>query len=224
MWTAIDGRHIVNALHTYWWALVPCAALLGYVFRGRREYWYANRGEALVRSALIKQLPAESWHLLNNVTLQLTDGTTQIDHVLVSRYGVFVIETKHYKGWVFGDEKSKQWTQVIYRQKHRFQNPLHQNYKHLKAVQALLDFLQPEQIVGVVVFTGDAEFKSHHPAGVYSLEGLLTYLKGHDQPQITLNRMQFCVGRLECTRLALTRETDLDHRANLEARHGTKSR
>lgn len=42
MWTEIDGHHIMNTLHTYWWALVPCAALLGYVFRGRREYWYAN--------------------------------------------------------------------------------------------------------------------------------------------------------------------------------------
>ena len=213
----------MNLLHAYWWALLPCAALLGYVYRGRREYWYANRGEALVRKALIQQLPPDSWHLLNNVTLQLAEGTTQIDHVLVSRYGVFVIETKHYKGWLFGDEKSKQWAQVIYRRKHRFQNPLHQNYRHLKAVQDLLDFLPPEKVIGVVVFTGDAEFKSHQPAGVYSLATLVTYLKGLDEQYISENRMQFCVGRLECKRLALTRETDIEHRANLEARHGAKS-
>lgn len=224
MWTVFDGRHIMNALHTYWWALVPCAAMLGYLFRGRRAHWYSNQGEDLVRKVLIEQLPSESWHLLNNVTLQIADGTTQIDHVLVSRYGVFVIETKHYKGWIFGDEKSKQWTQVIYNQKHRFQNPLHQNYKHLKAVQALLDFLAPEQIVGVVVFTGEAEFKSNHPAGVYSLDSLVDYLKGLDQQHLSENRMQFCVGRLECNRLALTRETDIEHRANLEMRRSKKSR
>ncbi len=218
MWTGIDGHRIMNALNTYWWALLPCAALMGYLFRGRREYWYSNRGEELVRKVLMAQLPSESWHLLNNVTLPIEGGTTQIDHILVSRYGVFVIETKHYKGWIFGDEKSKQWTQVVYNQKHRFQNPLHQNYKHLKAVQTSLDFLAPEQVVGMVVFTGDAEFKSHRPAGVYSLDALVAQLNGLSAQQLSENRMQFCVGRLECKRLALTRETDIEHRANLETR------
>ena len=205
-----------------WWLLIPLAALLGYVARGQRAHWYSNQGEDLVRKVLIAQLPADSWHLLNNVTLQIADGTTQIDHVLVSRYGVFVIETKHYKGWIFGDEKSKQWTQVIFNQKHRFQNPLHQNYKHLKAVQALLDFLAPEQVVGVVVFTGDADFKSNRPAGVYSLDTLVVHLKGLDKLHLSENRMQFCVGRLECNRLALTRETDIEHRAHIETRRRKK--
>jgi hypothetical protein len=212
----------LDALRSFWWLLVPLAAVLGYAIRSRREYWYSNQGESLVRKVLVEHLPPESWHLLNNVTLQLEDGTTQIDHVLVSRFGVFVIETKHYKGWIFGDEKSKQWTQVIFKRKHRFQNPLHQNYKHLRAVQTLLDFLPKEQVIGVVAFTGDAEFKSRQPAGVYSLKELLPYLLGFDQLHISENRMQFCVGRLECKRLALTRETDIEHVANLEARHGNR--
>jgi hypothetical protein len=212
----------LDALRTFWWLLVPLAAVLGYAIRSRRDYWYSNHGQALVRKVLVKHLPPESWHLLNNVTLQLEDGTTQIDHVLVSRFGVFVIETKHYKGWIFGDANSKQWTQVIFKRKHRFQNPLHQNYKHLRAVQNLLDFLPPERVTGVIVFTGDAEFKSSQPTGVYSLEELLSYLSGFDQVHISENRMQFCVGRLECKRLALTRETDIEHVANLEVRQGNR--
>ena len=117
-----------------WLIFIPFALLAGYAAAQYGAYRFQNRGEVLVRNALINQLPAKEWHLLNNITLKLENGTTQIDHILVSRYGVFVIETKHYKGWIFGDEKSKQWTQVIYQIKHRFQNPLHQNYKHLKAV------------------------------------------------------------------------------------------
>lgn len=212
----------LDALRMLWWLLVPLAAVLGYAIRSRRDYWYSNQGEALVRRVLVEHLPPESWHLLNNVTLQLEGGTTQIDHVLVSRFGVFVIETKHYKGWIFGDEKSKQWAQVIFKRKHRFQNPLHQNYKHLRAVQALLDFLPPEQVIGVVVFTGVAEFKSRQPAGVYSLGTLLPYLRGFEQVHLSENRMQFCVGRLEHKRMALTRETDIEHRANLEMRRKRK--
>ena len=202
----------------YLWLLIPLAALLGYATRGYQIYRFQNRGEELLRNTIIKQLPSSSWHLLNNVTLKTVDGTTQIDHILVSRFGVFVIETKHYTGWLFGDAKSKQWTQVIYGTKHRFQNPLHQNYKHLKAVQELLDFLSPEQIIGVVVFTGDAEFKTNTPGGVFNTENVVKHLKGYSEEVLTENRMQFCVGRLECHRLALTQKTDVEHQENLSRR------
>jgi hypothetical protein len=203
---------------SYWWILVPIAALLGYSLKSYRTYQFQNIGEVLVRKALTNNLPKESWHLLNNVTLKINNGTTQIDHVLVSRLGVFVIETKHYKGWIFGDEKSREWTQVIWGRKYRFQNPLHQNYRHLKAVQALLDFLPAEQVFGMVVFAGDAEFKTNQPKNVHSLSSLLSHLRSLDQELLTQNRMQFCVGRLECLRLALTRETDVEHRTNLAKR------
>jgi restriction system protein len=202
----------------YWWLLIPLAGLVGYAVRGYHVYRLQNRGEELLRNTIIKNLPSTSWHLLNHVTLKTADGTTQIDHVLVSRYGVFVIETKHYTGWLFGDAKSKQWTQVIYGIKHRFQNPLHQNYKHIKAVQELLDFLSPEQIIGVVVFTGDAEFKTNTPEGVFNAENVVKYLKGYSEEVLTENRMQFCVGRLECHRLALTQKTDVEHQENLSRR------
>ncbi len=52
---------------------------------------------------------------MNSLTVQLQYGTTQIDHLLVSRFGVFVIETKHYNGWIFANPKHPTWTQVIYK-------------------------------------------------------------------------------------------------------------
>lgn len=201
-----------------WLFLIPFAFLLGYSIRSYKIYRFQNRGEELITHTIIKNLPSTSWHLLNNITLKISDSTTQIDHILVSTYGVFVIETKHYTGWIFGDKNSKQWTQVLYGTKHRFQNPLHQNYKHLKSVQALLDFLPPEQVNSLVVFSGDAEFKTPMPTGVHSIETMLSYLKSLNQEVITKNKMQFCVGRLECERLALTQETDIEHRTNLQNR------
>jgi hypothetical protein len=57
---------------------------------------------------------------LHDITIPSVKGkTTQIDHVVVSEYGVFVIETKNYTGWIVGDEKSDYWTQVIYKRKER---------------------------------------------------------------------------------------------------------
>ena len=102
--------------------------------------------------------------------------------------------------------------------KFKFQNPIRQNFKHLKAVQDILDFVPPEKIKGLVVFSGDATFKTMQPTGVYTMDSLVDYLKSLTEEVITENRMQFCVGRLECKRLALTQTTDVEHRQNLAAR------
>jgi hypothetical protein len=76
--------------------------------------------------------------LLNHKTLRLNDENTQIDHVLVSRFGIFVIETKDYGGWIFGGPGDRNWTQVLFRTK--FQKPIRQIYKHGVAcpIRALL--------------------------------------------------------------------------------------
>lgn len=58
------------------------------------------------------ELPDE-YHIFNDLFLENNGYTTQIDHVVVSPYGVFVIETKGYKGWILGGENSDYWTQVI---------------------------------------------------------------------------------------------------------------
>jgi hypothetical protein len=206
----------------YWWALIILGGFLGYWLKARlvkrNPDYLQNQGEALVSEVLLNELPKESWHLLNNITLEIEGGTTQIDHILVSRFGVFVIETKDYDGWVFGDKKSKKWMQVTRSGKYPFQNPIHQNYGHLKAVQNLLDFLPQEQVIGLVVFTNRSEFKSDQPVGVYSIGELIAYLKGCNIEVLTDNRVQFCVGRLECKRLALTRETDIHHQAHIQAK------
>ena len=205
-----------------WIILIPVILLALYGLSSRVGHIFQNRGEAAVSSYLMTSLPLDKWHLLNNVTLRVDDHTTQIDHILVSTFGVFVIETKHYSGWIFGDPNSKSWTQTFRRVKFRFQNPLRQNFKHLKAVQELLDFIPAEQIKGLVVFSGNAVFRTTPPVGVYTIGSLIDYLQGLTEEVLTENRMQFCVGRLECKRLALTKATDVEHRQNLEARKQKK--
>lgn len=126
-------------------------------------------GEGLVNLAAKLRLDPKVYHLLKDVTIPSKAGTTQIDHVIVSKFGLFVIETKNYKGWIFADAKDAQWTQVIFGQKHRFQNPLRQNYAHICALSDLLG-TPKDKIHGVVCFMGNAKFKTGVPEGVY-LEG-----------------------------------------------------
>ncbi len=135
--------------------------------------------------------------VVNNVTLSIDDSTTQIDHVLICTKGVFVIEIKHYSGWIYGDAKQKQWMQVFFKKRSQFQNPIHQNYKHIKAIQALFDFVSADKIKSFVVFTGDGEFKTSRSKDVVLLDGIKDWMNQHENHVLSLNRIQFCYGRLE---------------------------
>lgn len=188
-----------------------------------RTSTFQNRGEALVSRELQSNFNGPDYHLLNHITLKLKDGTTQIDHILVSRFGVFVIETKHYNGWIFANAKQATWTQVLYRQKFKFQNPIFQNMRHVEAVKNILDFLPSSCVQSLVVFTGNAKFKTDIPPGVVTASELIKYLRNHVDEAMSVNRLQFCVGRIETARLAVSREIDLEHVKNLEHRHSGKN-
>ncbi len=110
-------------------------------------------GEWFVRFMLRWQLDKAVYFPLHNVTLTTPDGSTQIDHVIVSRFGIFAIETKNMQGWIFGSERQAEWTQQIFKRSFRFQNPLRQNYKHTRALEATLQ-VPPETIHSVIVFVG----------------------------------------------------------------------
>ncbi|HEB88644.1 MAG TPA: NERD domain-containing protein [Deltaproteobacteria bacterium] len=208
------------------------ATVVGYAIGRRRAYRvhrthrgsvFQHRGEALLARAVKADFGPPDFHLMNHITLRMKDGTTEIDHILVSRFGVFVIEVKHYQGWIFANAKHDNWTQVLFRKKCKFQNPIHQNSRHARAVRATLDFLPADAIKSVVVFTGDAEFKTEMPPGVFSLSAFVEYLREKTVEVMSINRLQFCVGRLETARLAITRETDVEHARSLERRHSVGS-
>jgi hypothetical protein len=139
------------------------------------------------------------------------DGTTQIDHILVSRFGVFCNRDQGLQGWIFAGAKDRNWTQVLYRAKFKFQNPIRQNHRHICAVRELLEFLEPDVVHPVVVFTGNAVFKTDIPDGLFALPKFVAYVESLGTEIMSVNRVQFCVGRLEATRLAITRATDVEH-------------
>ena len=195
--------------------------VIGLVIGRYRASAFQNRGEALLSRVARANFGPPDYHLMNHITLQLKDGTTQVDHILVSRFGVFVIETKDYKGWIFANPKQATWTQVLFKRKFKFQNPIFQNIRHVRAVQDLLDFLPPGAVKSVVVFTGEAEFKTEVPPSVFNVSELVDHLRQQTDEVMSINRVQFCVGRLETARLAISGKTDIEHVRSLERRHGS---
>ena len=134
--------------------LLAIGLFLGFLKYKIKPVIKGKAGELCV-SALLKGLPEEKYILLNDVMLPTGKGTTQIDHVLLSVYGIFVIETKNYKGRIYGNDYSEKWTQSIYGHKSQFMNPLRQNYGHICTLMDLLH-LREDNFVSIVAFSGDA--------------------------------------------------------------------
>ena len=116
-------------------------------------------GEAKVNTRL--NFIGKEYIVLKDILIKSSNGyTSQIDELVLSEYGLFVIETKNYKGWIFGNEKAENWTQVIYKEKHTFRNPIKQNWSHIYALKSLLSDYPNIKYHPIVVFSGNATLKS----------------------------------------------------------------
>jgi len=114
-------------------------------------------GEKAVADILAK-LPTDQYKIINNLMIKTDNGTNQIDHIVVSKYGIFVIETKNYKGWITGGEYSDTWTKNMYGKKYPFYNPLKQNYGHVKNLSKITN-LSLDKFIPIVAFSSRSELK-----------------------------------------------------------------
>ncbi len=121
------------------------------------------RGESKIRR-ILKKLPKDRYTVLNNIILKTPAGTTQIDHIVVSVYNIFVIETKNFSGSIYGSENSERWRQYLGKKEFWFFNPIRQNYAHVQALSENLG-LDKYYFVPIVVFTGQCKLKvsASHP-------------------------------------------------------------
>ncbi len=176
-----------------------------------------RRGERKVSSAVSRVLDDTQYHLIDNVILPFGNSTTQIDHLIVSQFGVFVIETKNMSGWIFGDEKQANWTQVIYRVRHKFQNPLRQNFKHLKTVQSLFG-LNHNQVQSVVAFVGDGTFKTTMPKEVVcGTSELISFVQSKRVCVIAEEDVASLIGEILTMQKSLGRKTEREHIRNVRS-------
>ena len=200
---------LIGALAQVWY-IIPLLIVVS-IFKSR---WFKGVfGEFLVNK-LLSQLPDSDYTLVRNVTLPTDDGTTQIDHIVVSRFGIFVVETKNMKGWIFGSKSQKQWTQKIYRHTSKFQNPLHQNYKHVKTLESLLS-IDSSKLHSVIVFIGDSTFKTDMPNNVTYARGCLDYIKQYIQPVFTDTEYVQIIEAITEVKLKKGVVTDLKHRKHV---------
>ena len=203
---------------TFWWVILAFVAIG--IIKAFKPFIKGKVGEFAVALHVKLYLKDVQYILLNDCTLPDEQaGTTQIDHILLSPYGIFIIETKNYKGWIFGSERQKMWTQKIFKKSYKFQNPLHQNYKHQKVLELVLaDIIAPEYLHSIVVFMPDCEFKTDMPVNVFRGAAWVDYVKNFKEeviPAMKLKRIQL---RIEKEVLEKSWKTNRIHVENLKQR------
>lgn len=203
----MDYSPIINQAIGMLWYFIP----IGIIVVVLKSPWFKGvLGEFIVNLSVKLMLDKKKYHLLKNVTLPTENGSTQIDHVIVSIYGIFVVETKNMKGWIFGSPHQKSWTQKIYKYSSKFQNPLHQNYKHVKTLQSLFG-ITDEQIFSLVVFVGDSTFKTKMPENVTYGSGYVRFIKSKTQSVLSESDVNEITRKIETGRLTPSFKTQRDH-------------
>lgn len=211
-WSQGAIQAVGEFLGSKWYLILIAIALLIVILKTPRVK--GMLGEGAVNLMAKVMLNKKDYHLITNVTLPCKDGTTQIDHVVVSPYGVFVIETKNMKGWIFGSPDQRTWTQKIYKHTSTFQNPLHQNERHLQALADLLH-ISRVKMYSVVAFVGESTFKTPMPENVTEGSGWIRFIKSRKRPLFSDEEMAGIIRDIEAVRLTPSMKTNRQHVQNV---------
>lgn len=181
------------------------------IFKG----WF---GEKLTTLNMWISLDGKVYIRFHDVIIPTNNGTCQIDHILVSPFGVFIVETKNIKGWIFGSESQSKWTQSLYGKMYSFQNPIHQTYRQRKILSEYLN-INELNIHTVIYFVGDCKFKTILPNNVIN-SGLGSYIEKFTNRLLSTELINQVVSKLQ-KHISTSSLTTRDHVRSLHERHGS---
>ncbi len=194
------------------WALGILKRVLKRMFKG----WYGEQKTAFNMWAFLD----EKYNRFHDVILPSDNGTAQIDHVLISIFGIFIIETKNKSGWIFGSRDQDKWTQVLFNEKYQFQNPLKQVYRQKKVLSQFAE-VDESLIHTIVYFVGDSNFKTPLPENVLN-SGLSSYITSFRDHILSEDQVLSLTNKFKA-HLMSSDLTITDHLISLKKRHDSNT-
>lgn len=186
-----------------------------------------DQGEKHV-SSFLEYLPCEEYQVFNDLLIRDGNYTTQVDHIVISRYGVFVLETKNVHGKVYGSGNSEFWKQYLpdtgyrrygYTKEHQLRNPIWQNDGHIKSLRRLI-FGNDLPIFGIVVFPNETEINVMAEKPVLKMSEVVSYIKRQDDIILSYDQVGFYRRRL----LEVITTSEFDRKQHLENVYRSKDR
>lgn len=166
-------------IHLLW--ILPLLLLLFFLSSPR---FRGDIAESRTRRLLAQGLERKLYTRFDGLVLPTGGGTLSVDHVVVSKFGIFVIESVYVRGWISGGEFQDRWKQKRLTGSVRFDNPLHRNRLQVEALQRLLDY--PASVFHpLVVLVGQSGFKSALPGNVLAPKQLLAAIRRKSRQLLT---------------------------------------
>jgi hypothetical protein len=157
--------------HLLW--IVPLVLIIAFLLSPR---FRGDIAESRTRRILAAGLEKSRYTVLNDVELPTGGGTVHVDHIVVSRFGVFVIESQYASGMVSGGEFQDRWKQEHWGRSRRIENPMHQNAVQAETLGRLLG-MPRTKIHRVVVLTGHKGIRTQAPEHLVPADQLIRYIR-----------------------------------------------
>lgn len=164
----------------HWFWIVPLALLIIYLFSPR---FRGDIAESRVRRILAAGLEKSRYTVLDDVTIPSNGGTAHIDHIVVSKYGIFVIESQYAQGQVSGGEFQERWKQQHFGRSSQLDNPMHRNALQVEALARLLG-VPASRFIPIVVMAGQKDFRTEMPENLLEPEKLIRYMRKKAQQRL----------------------------------------
>lgn len=213
----------------------------GSVVKEKKVFWasiftsrYSSRAEAIGDygekrvSSFLEDLDCKDYRIYNDILIRNGKYTTQVDHTIISRYGIFVLETKNIHGKVYGNGHAEFWKQYLpgigYKrcgstQEHQLRNPIWQNEGHIKTLLRLV-FGDGVPVYGIVVFPNDADLMITADKPVLHMREVVPFIKQYCNIVITSDQMNFYRRRL----FEVISTSESDRKVHLENVYRNKER
>ena len=177
-----------------WIALIIVVMAAAAMFTSRKQA--GKRGGRRTRKIAEALLDAKTYHQMHDLTLETKDGTVQIDHVIISPFGVFVIETMDMGGTILGKAFDPDWTQTINGETIKFPNPLKPNFNRKLALSSLLR-IGEDKLFSVIAFTDNATFEIAMPDNVTKGKNFVSYIRSKDTVLIEESEVPGIVAKIQ---------------------------
>lgn len=182
----------LNFNNPYYWLFIFVSFTLILILYKSLSIIIGKAGEHWAKAEL-KKLPKDKYKVLNDVMLELNGITHQIDHIVISTYGIFVIETKQYNGKIVGNKYDKKWVRKTKRGNFYYTNPIRQNYGHVKTICDLLN-LDESVVYNIAYIPSTAILDIKHDGEVVRADELCK--KIYSYQDIELNNIEEIVSKI----------------------------
>lgn len=202
-----------NLLARYWMIALPVCILaftlavwlLVRIIRGKSTTSQpaarvSGTPKATSRAALssLRRLPPEHYRIFNDVFIPRLDGegNTQLHHIVLSRFGVFVIQGQPEDGLITGGLEDRDWTLIQADSRKRFINPIIRSTYHLKALAKFLE-LPESSLLPIIYFDAEPRFEAARPPYLLT-GGLGRYIISHHEELLTVDELDEIALKFAC--------------------------